>query len=83
MSPTEPASVADALRESIRAALPDSTVVVTHGSAGHFALEVTSKAFEGKSMLAAQRLVYSAIAPLMKGDRAPVHAIDKLVTHVA
>lgn len=83
MSPNEPAAVADALREAILTALPDATVIVSTGSAGHYALEVTSRVFEGKTMLAAQRLVYSAIAPLMKGDRAPVHAIDKLVTHTA
>jgi hypothetical protein len=33
-------------------------------------------------MLESQRLVYSAIAHLMKGDLAPVHAVDKLKTRV-
>ena len=36
--------------------------------------------FAGKSMLESQRLVYGAIAHLMKGDGAPVHAVDKLTT---
>ena len=31
-------------------------------------------------MLESQRLVYSAITHLMKGDMAPVHAIDSLKT---
>jgi stress-induced morphogen len=41
---------------------------------------VTSSAFAGKSMLQSQRMVYSAIAHLMKGDLAPVHAVDSLRT---
>jgi hypothetical protein len=31
-------------------------------------------------MLESQRLVYSAIAHLMKGDAPPVHAVDSLKT---
>jgi hypothetical protein len=27
-----------------------------------------------------QQLVYGAIAPLLRGDDAPVHAIDRMVT---
>ena len=49
---------------------------------GHYSLAVTSAAFEGKSLLAKQRLVYSAITHLMGGDDAPVHAIDKLHTRL-
>ena len=41
-----------------------------------------SPEFAGKSMLASQRLVYGAIAHLMSGERAPVHAVDKLTTRV-
>jgi stress-induced morphogen len=41
---------------------------------------VTSPVFAGKSMLESQRLVYGAIAHLMAGDQAPVHAIDSLKT---
>jgi stress-induced morphogen len=43
---------------------------------------VVSAAFAGLGMLESQRLVYSAIAHLMKGDLAPVHAVDKLKTRV-
>lgn len=32
------------------------------------------------SMLESQRLMYGAIAHMMKGDRAPVHAVDSLKT---
>ena len=72
-------NILDALRESIQKALPDA-VVDASGGGGDVSLVVTSTAFAGKGPVDAQRLVYSAIAPLMKGDRAPVHAIDSLRT---
>lgn len=72
-------SVIDALREAIESKIPDAKASV-EGGGGHYTLEVTSPVFAGKSMLESQRLVYSAIAHLMQGDRAPVHAIDKLKT---
>jgi len=50
---------------------------------GHFTVHVVSPVFEGKSMLESQRLVLGAIAHLMKGDGAPVHAIDSLKTKTA
>ena len=72
-------SVVDALREAIEKEIPDSTAVVS-GGGGHFSIDVTAAAFAGKNRVASQRLVYSAIAHLMQGDRAPVHAVDKLTT---
>jgi stress-induced morphogen len=72
-------SVVDALREAIEREIPDSTAKVD-GGGGHFTIEVTSPAFAGRSMLESQRMVYGAIAHLMKGDLAPVHAIDNLKT---
>jgi acid stress-induced BolA-like protein IbaG/YrbA len=72
-------SVIDALRDSIERAVPDSQAQVT-GGGGHFSIEVVSPVFAGKSMLESQRLVYAAIAHLMKGDLAPVHAVDQLKT---
>ena len=72
-------SVVDALREAIERQIPDSLAEVS-GGGGHFTIEVTSPAFAGKSMLESQRMVYSAIAHLMKGDAAPVHAVDSLKT---
>jgi acid stress-induced BolA-like protein IbaG/YrbA len=50
------------------------------GSGGHFEIRVTSPLFEGENRLARQRRVYRAIADLMKGDDAPVHAVDRLET---
>jgi acid stress-induced BolA-like protein IbaG/YrbA len=72
-------SIPDAITDSIRGALADARVEVS-GGGGHYSLVVTSVAFEGKGMLESQRLVYSAIAHLMKGDGAPVHAVDSLRT---
>ncbi len=79
---TEHDPVRARLAEAIRTALPDARVVVEPQSPGHYALRVESRAFEGKGLLAKQRLVYGAIAPLMQGDAAPVHAIDRLETVV-
>jgi acid stress-induced BolA-like protein IbaG/YrbA len=72
-------SIPDAISESIRGVLSDAKVEVS-GGGGHYSLVVTSSAFDGKGMLESQRLVYSAIAHLMKGDGAPVHAVDSLKT---
>lgn len=75
-------SVVNALREAIERQIPDSRAAV-NGGGGHFSIEVTSPAFAGKSMLESQRLVLGAIAHLMKGDSAPVHAIDSLKTRTS
>jgi len=72
-------SVTDAIREAIEKAI-EGAVVTASGGGGHFTIEVVSSAFEGKSMLESQRLVYAAITHLMAGDSAPVHAVDRLTT---
>ena len=72
-------NINDSIREHIVAAIPDAIVHV-EGNGGHFAIEVTSQAFEGKNLLGKQRLVYRAIKDLMAGDAAPVHAVDTLLT---
>ncbi len=68
-----------ALREAVLARIPDAEVEAA-GGGGHFTISVVSPVFAGQSMLAQQRLVLGAIAHLMKGDHAPVHAVDRLVT---
>ncbi|MEM7152931.1 MAG: BolA/IbaG family iron-sulfur metabolism protein [Myxococcota bacterium] len=75
-------SVIDAIREAVEAAIPDSKAQVD-GGGGHYTIEVTAAAFEGKSMLQKQRMVLSSIKHLMAGDRAPVHAVDSIKTHLA
>lgn len=78
------ASVEDTMKTAILAAIPDAAVQVGPGSGGgHFTVHVVSPVFEGKSMLESQRLVLGAIAHLMKGNGAPVHAIDSLKTKPA
>jgi acid stress-induced BolA-like protein IbaG/YrbA len=39
---------------------------------------VKAAEFAGQSRVAQQRTVYAAIGHLMKGETAPVHAIDKM-----
>ena len=68
------------IEQRIVAALPGARVTVSTHGGGHFGLDVRSPAFTGKGTLARHRLVLSAIAGLMGGDGAPVHAIDTLVT---
>lgn len=74
-------SVHDAIREAVEGAIPDATVMVA-GGGGHYEIEVTAAAFDGKSLLQKQRMVLSAIKHLMAGERAPVHAVDSIKTHV-
>lgn len=71
-----------ALRGAIESALPGAQVEVAAGSPGHFQIRVVSERFAGKSMVQQQQLVYAAIAHLMKGPDAPVHAIDRMQTLV-
>lgn len=68
------------IRDAIQKVIPGADVLVTAGTPGHYEIDVVSDAFEGKSLLNKQRLVYGAIAHLMKIDNAPVHAIDRLRT---
>ncbi|MBR56920.1 MAG: BolA family transcriptional regulator [Myxococcales bacterium] len=71
--------ILEAIRTSITDAIPGAKVEAT-GGGGHFSIEVISEAFEGKRLLDKQRMVYMAIAHLMAGDMAPVHAVDSLKT---
>jgi len=75
-------SVTDAIRKAVLDAIAGAQVEVT-GSGGHFSIAVTSPAFAGKSMVESHRMVLGAIAHLMHGDMAPVHAVDSLKTKAA
>ena len=68
-----------AIRTSIQTRLPNAKVDV-EGGGGHYTINVVDDAFRGKGPVENQRMVYGAIAHLMKGDRAPVHAVDRLTT---
>ncbi|MEM6296988.1 MAG: BolA family protein [Myxococcota bacterium] len=76
---SEAASILDQIRSSILEAIPDADVIAT-GGGGHYTIEVVSPVFEGKNRIQSQRLVLGSIAHLMKGDGAPVHAVDSLKT---
>lgn len=71
-------SIEQEVKEAIEEAIEGSVATVS-GGGGHFVIEVVSDAFAGKRILEQQRLVYSAIAHLMAGDAAPVHAVDSMV----
>ena len=81
-SNSAPHSTADALEQAILKAVPDAKVEVISSGGGHYSLQVRSPAFRDRSTLERHRMVYTAIAPLMAGDTAPVHAIDTLKTVV-
>jgi acid stress-induced BolA-like protein IbaG/YrbA len=68
------------IRHLIETAIPGAKADVAGGDGGHFRIAVTAAAFAGKSLLEKQRLVYSAIAEMMRGDNAPIHAVDQLTT---
>jgi len=72
------ANVIEQMKSTIEAAIDCEEVEIQSGSPGHFAIRVVSAAFTGKNRVKQQQLVYGAIADLMKGDAAPVHAVDRL-----
>ena len=71
-------SIEEQVKTAIEQAIEGSTARVS-GGGGHFEIEVVAGQFAGKRILEQQRLVYSAIAHLMAGDAAPVHAVDRMV----
>lgn len=72
-----PAETSTRIEELIREALPGCEVSA-QGMGGHFEIRVVSAAFDGQNTLTKQRLVLNAIKPLMVGDSAPVHAVDRI-----
>lgn len=70
------------IRHRIETAIPGARADVTPSAPGHFEIRVVAAAFAGKSLVQQQQMVYTAITPLMKGNQAPVHAIDRLQTAV-
>lgn len=70
------------IRSVIENRLPGTRAEV-QGGGGHFTISVVGPVFAGKSMLEQQRLVLSALGELLKGEDAPIHAVDKLTTRPA
>jgi acid stress-induced BolA-like protein IbaG/YrbA len=75
--------VVGSIVSAVEGALSGARCEVELGSPGHYALTVVWAGFSGRSRLEQQRAVLSAIAPLMKGEAAPLHAVDRLTTRVA
>jgi stress-induced morphogen len=73
-------SINQTIQDIIIEKITDAQVTVNNAGQGHFSLVVTTPEFIEKNMLARHKLVMSAIAPLMSGPNAPVHAIDNLIT---
>lgn len=74
--------ICQAIRDSIAGAIPEADIQV-QGGGGHYTIAVTAAVFEGKNRVESQRLVLGAIAHLMKGEGAPVHAVDSLTTRTS
>ncbi len=71
------------LRSRIERELPGARARVRCTAPGHFEIEVECAAFAGKPRVRQHQMVYSAIAPLLAGSAAPVHAVDKLDCRVS
>ncbi len=82
LSPSTASGVTRDIEQAIARELPGAVIRVRAGNPGHFDIHVTSEEFRGKSRLECQRRVYRSIAALMSGERAPVHAVDRLETVV-
>ncbi len=74
--------LSDSLREAIERDLPGADVAVRIGSPRHYEISVTAAEFQGLNKVKQHQRVYAAIGPFMRGDDAPVHAIDRLDTRV-
>jgi stress-induced morphogen len=68
----------DEVKSLILQALPDADVEVqdTTGTGDHFAAQVVSAQFAGKSLIAQHRMVMDAVKEAMAGMSAPLHAFD-------
>ncbi len=66
---------ADEIVRLIKDALPDAQIrlVDTAGDANHYAAEIVSEAFRGKSKVAQHQMVYKALKGRMGGD---LHALS-------
>ena len=65
---------AEDIERLIRDALPDAVVEITDlaGDGDHYAATVTSRAFEGQSMVRQHQMVYAALQGRMGGE---LHAL--------
>ena len=74
----DPAKTVEDLTNRIASAIEGAAVEITAAGPGHFEIRVVAQAFADLGRVKKQQLVYAAIAELMSGPNAPVHAIDKM-----
>ncbi len=72
------AQVIERIRTAIENTIDCRELSIDAGGPGHFSIRAVSDAFAGQSRVKQQQLIYGAIADLLQGDQAPVHAIDRL-----
>lgn len=70
------------LKAAIEQAIPGAVAQVRVASPRHYEVSVTARDFEGLSKVRQHQKVYAAIGDFMRGDDAPVHAIDRLDTRL-
>ena len=73
-----PEQLVQQISAAIKGRITDARVEVTSGGPGHYVIRVESHEFGGKPRVKQQQLVYGAIAHLMTGQDAPIHAVDRL-----
>ena len=68
---------ASEIERLIRDAFPEAEIEVvdTVGDKNHYAARVVAPEFRGKTRVQQQRMVNQALAPLIQGSNAPLHAI--------
>lgn len=72
-------SIIEAIKSRIEKAVAVESLKV-EGGHGHYRINVVSKDFAGRRMVQQHQMIYAAIADLMQGVNAPIHAIDFLET---
>jgi stress-induced morphogen len=80
MNATHTIDASAQIRDAIVSKIADAKVQVKMNGDRHYSIAVTSSEFAGQSMLQSHKKVMSALAALMDGDDAQVHAVDSLKT---
>jgi len=78
-----PQELANLMQELIEKAIEGANANVKAISPGHFEIAVNAPSLAGMMKVKQQQQVYGAIAHLLVGAQAPVHAIDKMEIQTA
>lgn len=65
------------IESRLRAAFPDATIEINDlaGDGNHYAARIVAEAFRGKNRVQQTRMVNAALADILKGSDAPLHAL--------